>query len=180
MSHIHTQPGNHDLTVSAYIVRTDVADSKILLHMHKVLKGWMQIGGHVELHETPWAAIKREIMEESGYNIDQLRILQPSHSVKDFGDASVAHPMPFLFGTHPYGDDTTHFHTDLAFVFTAKEKPRHELGEDESTQLQLFTRQEIVNMPPEQMVQNVRVAVLYIFDRLLGQWTPEDPSQYKD
>lgn len=139
----------------------------------------MQIGGHVELHETPWTAIKREVREESGYNSDQLAILQPPHSIKDLKDASVAHPMPFLFGTHPYGTDDTHFHTDLAFVFTAKENPRHELGEDESTQLQFFTRAEIVSLPPEQMVNNVRVAVLYIFDHLLGEWKPEDPSVYK-
>lgn len=139
----------------------------------------MQIGGHIELHETPWAAIKREIREESGYHIDQLQILQPTHSIKDLGDTSVVHPMPFLFGTHTYGADDTHFHTDLAFVFATKEEPRHELGEDESTQLQFFTQAEIVSLPPEKMVNNVRVAVLYVFDHLLGEWNPEDPSQYK-
>lgn len=136
------------------------------------------MGGHVELHETPWAAVAHEIREESGYDLDQLRLLQPPHTITDFGDRSVAHPLPFVFGTHPFGADDTHYHTDTAFVFLTDEEPRYQPGEDESATLRLFTRDEIENLPPEQIPHNLRVSALYIFDSLLGKWREVDPLTY--
>ena len=62
MPHIHDLI---DLTVSAYIVY----DDKILLMHHKKLGAWMQVGGHVELHEDTDEAIAREIEEECGVEV---------------------------------------------------------------------------------------------------------------
>jgi len=53
MSHIHTNPGEHDQTVSAFIIRTDTAEPELLLHVHKKLGVLLQPGGHIELNETP-------------------------------------------------------------------------------------------------------------------------------
>ncbi len=178
MPHIHTGSGHHDLTVSAYIVRIDGPQPTILLHHHKKLKVWMQVGGHVELHETPWTAVQHEIREESGYDISQLSILQPDTTLTDLDDTSVAHPLPFLFATHPYGNQD-HFHTDAAFVFTTKESPRYGLDKEESDQLAYLTRKEILNFPQEQMMTNVRKAILYIFDHLLDSWRPVDTLRFK-
>lgn len=136
------------------------------------------MGGHVELHETPWAAVVHEIREESGYDMDQLRLLQPPHAITDFGDKSIVHPQPFVFGTHPFGADETHYHTDTAFVFVTDQAPRHKVSGDESTTFRLFTREEIANLPPEQIPQNLRVSALYIFDRLLTEWHEADPLAY--
>lgn len=69
MPHIHTEPGQHDLTVSAYIVRMDLPEPAIILHKHRKLNKWLQFGGHVEPHENPWQAVQREIREESGYEL---------------------------------------------------------------------------------------------------------------
>lgn len=37
MAHIHTKPGQHDLTASAYIIRDDGNEPVVLLHRHKKL-----------------------------------------------------------------------------------------------------------------------------------------------
>lgn len=53
MPHIHTEPGQHDHTASAYIVRLDEAEPALILHRHKILGQYLQFGGHVELDENP-------------------------------------------------------------------------------------------------------------------------------
>lgn len=179
MAHIHTQPGQHDLTVSAYIFRTDGTRPRVLLHQHKTLHNWMQIGGHVELHETPWTAIKREIKEESGYEVSQLKLLQPEHTLVDLrDDVSVAHPQPFLFATYPYGAED-HHHTDLAFVFVTNEAPAHPLAEDESSNLRWFTENEVTSLPPDQIFKNVQTISSHIFLKLLPSWKQVDPQNFR-
>ena len=66
MAHIHTQPGQHDHTASAYIIRTDLDTPRIMLHLHRKIGKYLQFGGHVELNETPWQAVVHELREESG------------------------------------------------------------------------------------------------------------------
>jgi 8-oxo-dGTP pyrophosphatase MutT (NUDIX family) len=177
MAHIHHEPGQHDLTTSALIIRTDGKEPRVILHMHRKLHKWLHFGGHVELHETPWAAIIHEIKEESGYELSQLHLLQPRHAVTDFGDTSVSHPLPFVLGTHPFGTDE-HYHTDITYLFTTDEKPRHKVSGDESNTFRLFTRREIELLPPEQMYHNMVVMVQYAFDHLLSDWKTVDPSKY--
>ncbi|HZM64265.1 MAG TPA: NUDIX domain-containing protein [Candidatus Saccharimonadales bacterium] len=177
MAHIHTEPGHHDLTVSAFVFRTDGDEPKILLHWHKKLHVWMPFGGHVELNETPWAAVAHELLEESGYNLQQLQLLQPPDALVDFQDVSIAHPLPFIFGTHPFDGKIAHYHTDASFLFATKQEPQHEIDESESSALQLFSSQEIQNIPSSKILQNVRVAVLYAFD-LLRKWRAVDALAY--
>lgn len=137
----------------------------------------MQFGGHVELHETPWATVVHELREESGYGLDQLKLLQPPHTFTSFGDSSVAHPLPFVFGTHPFDGKMDHFHTNADFLFTTTEEPKHAISEDESTTFRLLTRQEIIAMPKGEILENVRNVALYAFS-LLDQWASVNPSQY--
>jgi len=64
MAHIHTAPNQHDHTVTAYIIRIDKDEPRALLHMHKKLNVLLPVGGHIELDETPWAAMAHELEEE--------------------------------------------------------------------------------------------------------------------
>jgi 8-oxo-dGTP pyrophosphatase MutT (NUDIX family) len=82
MSHIHKKPGQHDHTASTFLFRTDFSEPKVMLHFHQKLGSYMQFGGHVELNETPWQTVIHELREESGYDIDQLQILQPKQRLK--------------------------------------------------------------------------------------------------
>ncbi|MDQ5885925.1 MAG: hypothetical protein QG628_322, partial [Patescibacteria group bacterium] len=115
MSHLHTQPGQHDVTVSAYIIRTDRPEPVLLLHMHKKLKKYLQFGGHVEHHEDPWKAITHEVLEESGYDMSQLVLLQPQIRLKKVTDTKL-HPIPVTLLTHDF-PGLDHYHSDIAFAF---------------------------------------------------------------
>lgn len=67
MAHIHTAPGQHDNTVTLYIVRQFGTEWKGLLHMHRKHHRLLPVGGHVELDETPWQSAVHELREEAGY-----------------------------------------------------------------------------------------------------------------
>lgn len=57
----HFAPGH--FTASCYIVD---GDGRLLLHHHRRLNRWLQMGGHVEGEELPESAALREGREESG------------------------------------------------------------------------------------------------------------------
>lgn len=57
----HFAPGH--FTASCYIVD---GEGRLLLHHHRRLDRWLQMGGHVEPDEVPDAAALREGREESG------------------------------------------------------------------------------------------------------------------
>ncbi|MCL2785243.1 MAG: NUDIX domain-containing protein [Propionibacteriaceae bacterium] len=170
MAHIHTEPGQYDLTASAYIVRTSAPEPAILLHKHKTL-GWiMQPGGHVELNETPWQAICHEIREETGYDMDQLQVLQPPLRLPTALGVD-RHPQPLSISSFQFSD-IDHFHTDITFVFTTDQNPRHNPGEDESPVLLWLTRQDLVDLDPTQTHEEILATALFILDTVLHQWEP--------
>ncbi|MCL2735133.1 MAG: NUDIX domain-containing protein [Propionibacteriaceae bacterium] len=171
MAHIHTEPGQYDLTVSAYIVRTDAPEPNILLHRHKTLGVWIQPGGHVELDETPWQAVAHEVREETGYAMDQLAVLQPTVRLTDLAGTDL-HPQPVCVRSFPFGVGTNHFHTDLAFAFVTSQPPRFAVGEGESADVIWVTRAELAGLPREQTYEDVRQLGLFILDEILGAWEP--------
>ena len=88
--------------------------------MHRRLGVLMQIGGHIEIDETPWQTVAHELTEESGYTLDELSVLQPSKARKVTG--AVVHPVPCLVNTHTAGP-APHYHSDLCYVFEAQHLP---------------------------------------------------------
>lgn len=178
MGHIHTDPGQYDHTASVYLFRTDFSEPKITLHLHKKLGKYMQFGGHIELNETPWQAITHELREESGYELTQLRVLQPSTWVHSLSDA-IVHPAPAAHSSHPFGQPGSgHFHTDIAYAAVTNEAPLHAPHEDESSDVRLFTRQELADLPDTMVIANVREIALHIFDNCLN-WQPVPATQFK-
>jgi ADP-ribose pyrophosphatase YjhB (NUDIX family) len=65
MPHIHEWM---DFTVEAFVVH----EHRVLLIDHTQLDKWLPLGGHIELDEDPEQALFREIMEESGLEVDIL------------------------------------------------------------------------------------------------------------
>lgn len=140
MPHIHTQPDQHDMTVSAWILRKENEEWKCLVHFHKKMDVLMQIGGHIELNETPWQSLAHELNEEAGYDLSQLNILQfTGEKIKT--TRNVQHPVPFVLNTHDVGNQ--HFHTDLCYGFIAQELPASAPKKDESLDLRWLSLGEL-------------------------------------
>ena len=168
MAHLHTLAGQHDLTVSAFVVRTDGVP-RVLMHRHKIQGVWMQPGGHVELDEDPWTALTRELVEETGYAPGQLRVLQPVLRAPKLTDA-VVHPQPVCVSTHLFGHVGDHWHTDITYALSADADPAGAPGAGESEELRWFTRDELAALPDGQTHPNVRELGLFVLDRVSGDW----------
>lgn len=140
MAHIHTEPNQHDMTVSAYIVLRGQGEDKLLVHMHRKFGKLLQIGGHIELNETPWQTVAHELIEECGYNVSELKVLQPAPNIPAI-DGAVVHPVPFLMNTHMIGAD--HYHSDLCFAFVANDLPKAKPADGESDDLRWVTIDEL-------------------------------------
>lgn len=175
MPHIHTKTGEHDHTASAFLLRLDSDEPKILMHRHRKLGVYMQFGGHIETTETPWQAITHELKEESGYDISQIKVLQP---VQRLGNATGAklHPVPIYHKTHSF--TPTHYHTDVAYAFVTKEAAKYKLAGSESDDLILITREELINLDDSETIPSVREAALFVFDVCLKEWEEVSPSEF--
>lgn len=175
MSHIHPDKGQHDLTVTAFIVRADLEEPKVLLHMHRKLHTLLPVGGHVELSETPWGAMAHELIEESGYLLSQLQLLQPRSRIKHLTKV-VQHPYPLSINTHDVSAD--HFHTDLQYGFVANGEPLERIEDGESTDLQWLTRHELDALPATEIFANVREVYRFLLDEALGNWDRVNASEF--
>lgn len=101
-SRTHFEPGH--VTASVYVV--DPATSRLLLHHHRRLDRWLQMGGHIEADETPQQAALREGAEESG--LGDLELLT---------DSIVDLDVHFIPGSEKKGEPG-HHHFDVRYVAT--------------------------------------------------------------
>ncbi len=171
MAHIHTEPGAHDFTTSAFIIRTDGPEPAVMLHRHRKYDMMMQFGGHIELDETPWQGALREIREESGYSPRQLAVLQPPGSLRRTLPEVVSHPLPAFFNTHPL-EREAHFHSDLVYVMQASGPPLGGIQHGESDDIQQFTPSQLRDLPASQIYANTRIYCLFILEQLINSWEP--------
>lgn len=176
MPHIHTRAGQHDQTVSAYILRQDGDEIYVMLHMHKKLQKLLPVGGHVELDETPWSAMAHELTEESGYSVEELEVLQPSLRVEKL-DKVVLHPQPFVIQTHELTPE--HYHTDLGYIFLAETHPRGRVADGESEDIRWFTRDGIERIGSGDIYRNTKQLCLEIFDKFFIEWQGMSASEFQ-
>ena len=179
MSHIHTQPGQHDLTASAFIVNvSDENDPKILLHVHKKLGKLLQPGGHVELNENPWQAITHEVREETGYEMHELKVLQSAPNIEqDPGSNAAFLPNPILINSHKFSD-TDHFHDDLVFAFLASDTPVNKPDEGESQELVWVNLAELKALPDDKIIKNAREIAQFVLENF-KDWRVENIDNFK-
>ncbi len=140
MAHIHTEQNQHDVTVSAWIFRDNGSELEVFVHLHRKIKKYMEVGGHMELDETPWQTIARELMEEAGYSLNNLEIYQPSYMPTALTKVLV-HPSPTLVVT--YQPVPGHYHTDMAYAFHEISEPGSKPRESESQELSWMTLAEL-------------------------------------
>lgn len=160
MPHIHTKPGQHDVTVSAWILKKVDDETKVFVHMHRKMKKYIEIGGHMELDETPWQTMAHELEEESGYTLDELDIYQPSYAPMELPFFEV-HPVPSLLVTYQPSPD--HFHSDICYVFSAKQEPCKKPAENESSDVKWFSIKELEDGVAEGVVVEDIVATYKLF-----------------
>jgi len=67
----------HKFTVSAAVVVLNARNEVLLLnHVFRPVSGWGLPGGFIEKGEQPESGIRREIREETGIEIEQLRMIR--------------------------------------------------------------------------------------------------------
>lgn len=177
MAHIHTGDNEHDFTVTGYIVRLDQDEPRVMLHMHKKLNALIPVGGHVELTETPWQAIGHELIEESGYELSQLEILQPRFRVESLSDKAVMHPYPAAMNTFSITEN--HFHTDIEYAFITREEARHKIGQGESTDTRWLTGCELNSLDEDELFPNTREIYNFILNDGLNEWIAVPTKEFK-
>lgn len=162
MPHIHTGNGQHDLTISAFIINSET--NSLLLHQHKILGVWLQPGGHVELEENPWQALTHEIAEETGYDITNLNVLQTGLVIP--GLIETVQPTPLVQRTHEFPTTTgvKHYHTDLAYGFVASNDQRAGLADGESDVVEWFSTERLAALSEESIVPDTRTIGLYLLE----------------
>lgn len=142
-----------------------------MLHTHKKIGKFLFFGGHIELDEHPWQAMVREIKEETGYDMKQLRLLQPKKRVKNLSSGRLV-PYPIsVMSVGYYGDhDTNHYHDDLTYAFVTDEVPKNNSFEGESGEIKLFTSEEVAALTDNQVVPATRELAQFVFDECLKNW----------
>lgn len=166
MPHIHTEPGQHDITASAWIIREDGDQPRALVHMHRKHGKLMQLGGHIELDETPWQTLEHEILEEGGYSITDLKVLQPFDRLPTVKNA-VVHPLPVVSNTHKVSDD--HYHSDYGYAFVAAAAPSKSPAKGESQDLRWLTREELQAAAAE---GEAYADIVDIYQLIIDQYLP--------
>lgn len=130
MAHIHEKI---DFTASAYIV----FDNTVLLHMHKKLGRWLQVGGHIELDEDPNQAVLREAKEEAGLDIEIVGE-KPEPLDTRYGARELMRPR--FLNRHWFDETRQHEHID--FVYFARAKSGEARGED-GGEIRWFSRDDL-------------------------------------
>lgn len=184
MSHIHTKPGQHDTTVSAWIFREDDGGRKVLVHMHRKIQKYMQVGGHIELNETPWQAIAHELEEESGYSLSELEVYQPLYMPR-ITSSGIVHPTPVFIDTHQPTPE--HYHTDIRYAFLAKDLPKHPPAEGESEDVRWYTLEQLKKEPlvlkdilgSYELINNI-IDTPYMHRVATSEFSLEEPSINQD
>ena len=112
-------PGH--ITASCFIIDRD---GRLLLHHHRRLNRWLQMGGHLEPGEDPVAAALREGREESG--LEDLRVV--SDGIADLD----VHRIPAGRG------EPEHRHYDVRYIARTDSADSIAADARESNQLMWF------------------------------------------
>jgi 8-oxo-dGTP pyrophosphatase MutT (NUDIX family) len=185
MPHIHSKPGQHDVTASAFIVRVKKNQKpKILLHRQKRLDKLAQPGGHVELTENPWQTVIHEIREETGYEISQLKVLQSASNLEqsrnpeqDSNSGVIYLPIPIAVSSSYLHSSGEHTHDDLAFAFLTIEMPKNEVDKSETSDFCWVGLEELSTLPDDKVMKDAREISKYVLENF-ENWRAEGVDKF--
>jgi len=120
-----------DLVVAGYIIH----QNRVLLIHHRKLDLWLPVGGHIEANETPDQALRREIMEEVGIDVEILG----QSDLPMTGNVKVNLAAPFYVNVHSVGD-----HDHCCFYYVCKAiNPEQLKINDELKDFEWFTKDDL-------------------------------------
>ena len=125
-------------TASSYIVDNE----KVLLVNHNKLKLWLPAGGHIEANETPDQAAIREAKEETGLNVEIIRL--DKRNTLSYPRTEVLQ-MPYVITLQNIGD---HHHIDMQYICRIKGS-KNLNGSEECKWFTVTEVKELENCPPE-------------------------------
>ena len=100
-----------DFTATCYVLHED----KVLLIYHKKLKKWLPPGGHMDPNETPAEAACREVLEETGIEIQLVG--QENITISRWNAKSIMRPYMCLLEEIPaHGETSAHQHIDFIYL----------------------------------------------------------------
>lgn len=137
MPHIHTEPGQIDMTVGVFIVHPE--SERVLLRYHDKYDMWLVPGGHVELDELPEVAAIREVKEEVGLDVELFS--RPMPDVDDPERQSLI--VPEYMDIHSISPD----HRHIAMIYFATSQTTDVVEPDNherSRGIRWMTKQELL------------------------------------
>lgn len=140
--------------------------SKVLLIFHKKLQKWIPPGGHLEPNETPDFAARREVLEETGYEIEFL--LQENIWISEWNANSIPRPYLCLLEEIPaFGNAAPHQHIDLVYVAKSKDSKREGLYVSEK-QMRWFSLDEMKTLQQDEIFQET----IQVFESIQKLFAP--------
>ncbi len=129
---MNCEPGH--ITASALIVHP--ASQRALLHFHRRLRRWLQVGGHTNYETDVAQAALREAREETG--LSDLSFFPPAKN-----------PVPLDFDVHSIpsiGDQPEHLHLDFRYLLVTQQPAALAPAAGESTQFRWLSFAEALDL----------------------------------
>lgn len=123
-----------EFVTTVYIIH----NQHFLFVKHPKYQKWMPPGGHLEPNETPAEAARREVIEETGFEIEFIQ--NPTLPITATGAVQIECPcFSFLYEIPPYKNQPAHQHIDLIFLA----KPVGPSGTEPEGECRWFSLEEI-------------------------------------
>lgn len=150
-------------TATAFIVDSQ---KRTLLLWHKRLGRWMPPGGHMEEHELPEEAAKRECKEETGLDVEIVGEKQDDLFTGNPQEGRMLKkPIAMLLEeipAYPPRNDPAHQHMDFLFLARPVDESQvMTLNKDEGHEMRWFTKKDIEALDAtKEIFRNVKEYIL--------------------
>lgn len=142
-------------TVTVYLIE----EGKTLLLYHPKHQKWLPPGGHLEANETPPECGKREVLEETGLQIEYIK--QENLWINAWNARSIQRPyFCLLENIPPHGDSGAHQHIDLIYLARPTGGILHP-----GQLLRWWTLEEIEELPEEQLFGETKESIKHLLKK---------------